>query len=452
MKRTGPILCAWVLCWFLQGIWVRAEAITPSSNLVCEAEEFRIVKPGWRAEKYGANYYVGTFGNTFLSRKAFLGAPEQCEQAVASFQVEIPVAGHYLALVRYEAAYRFETRFRLVVEQQGRKKLDRLYGALANVKVWPFGKRLTNETAWSWGASENIVWEGHDASVELEAGPAVLTLIAERQPEPAARRNIDLVMLTADKAEVQRRIQKEGYLPLDGLLTQAGDLYLKLFDTRPTRNLDSGSLSSAPLTLTIPNGTEHSPYWVHQRAWKTKTVSVESGAASDWIEVGSLLDSLNDGQWQLNAKSAGPRHYSLEFAVKSAAGKLNSIRRFDDLTTDISLAYDADTRYSKRIRASDELLFELVDYLKRHPVRGKAPERTLIFGTTFQARPRAPEYMAALAEFQKLMGATALWTGSHDDIPMDGLLRGYIDVRGKDPKQLESYCEKLAAEGRAERI
>ena len=44
---------------------------------------------------------------------------------------------------------------------------------------------------------------------------------------------------------------------------KAADLYLKLHVGR----------DSAPLTLNIPAGTEHSPYWVHQRNWKAKTVS-----------------------------------------------------------------------------------------------------------------------------------------------------------------------------------
>ncbi len=433
MKQSTLIL---TLCLLL------GSASAKGDTIICEAEEFQAVKPGWRAEKYGANYYVGTFGNTFLSRKAFLGAPEQCPRSAASLRVEIPLAGHYLALVRYEAAYRFETRFRLVIEQQGRTKFDRLYGARENVKVWPFGSRLTNEASWYWGASENIVWEGHEAQVELDAGSATLTLIAESQPEPAARRNVDVVMLTTEAADIQRRIQKEGYLPLDGLLTQKGDLYLKL----------QNYPDAAPLTLNIPNGTEHSPYWVHQRQWKPKVVSAGPGESSEWIEVGSLLDSLNDGQWQLSAKAQGTRHYSLDFAIKNAAGEFQSIRRFDNLTRDISLAYDADTRYSKRIRPAEEVLFSLVDYLKNHPVRGQAPTRTLIYGSTFPARPADTEYTAALKDFQQLIGATALSTGSHDDTPLDGLLRGYIDVREQGPKQLESLCQKLAAEGRADRI
>lgn len=419
-----------------------AEQVAAGKTLIFEAEDFRIGRGEWKRQKYGDNYYVGTFADTFLSRKAFLGAPEQCKASSASLRIDVPTAGRYFALVRYEAAYRFETRFRLVIEQNGNKKFDRVYGARENIKVWPFGKRLTNEVAWYWGASENIVWEGHDAAVELEVGAAVLSLIAEGQPEPAARRNIDVVMLTRDADEVQRRIQKEGYLPLDGLLTQAGDLFLKLHNAS----------DSAPLTLNIPNGTEHSPYWVHQRNWKPKIVTANPGESSDWIEVGSLLDSLNDGQWQLSVKKNGPVRFDLEFAVNSGGGRRKTIWRFENLTNDVSLAYDADTRYSKRIRTTEEVLYELIDYLKKHPIHGSAPKRTLIYGSTFPAQPKNAKYTAALGEFLKLMGATALSTGSRDDTPVDGLLRGYIDVRGQNPKQLEAFCQKLSAEGRTERI
>src|SRR5206468_848051 len=121
-------------------------------------------------------------------------------------------------------------------------------------------------------------------------------------------------------------------------------------------------------------------------------------------------------------------------------------------TNDISLAYDADTRYSRRIRSNEEVLTGLVDYLKNHPVHGVAPKRTLIFGNTFPARPNDPKYTAALNEFLALMGATALSTGSREDTLKDGLVRGYIDVRDQSPSQLEASCQKLAAEGRAERI
>ena len=70
-------------------------------------------------------------------------------------------------LVRYEAAYRFETQFRVVVQQDDRQLLDRMYGARDNLKVWAFGQKLKREVGWEWGANENVVWEGHDAFVDL---------------------------------------------------------------------------------------------------------------------------------------------------------------------------------------------------------------------------------------------------------------------------------------------
>src|SRR5260221_10808764 len=174
----------WIGVWAvgLAGIFVctsAARAAEAASTVIAEAEEFKIVSPGWEAKKWGTNYYAATIANTFLSRKAYLGAPEQCDRTEATMEITVPKAGIYLALVRYEAVYRFETQVRLRVTQGGKVKLDRLYGARENVKIWAFKEGLKKEAAWSWGPVENVVWEGHDAGVELEAGPARLTLIAD---------------------------------------------------------------------------------------------------------------------------------------------------------------------------------------------------------------------------------------------------------------------------------
>lgn len=408
-----------------------SQPVAPVSDttVVAEAEEFQIKSPGWQARPFGTNYFAATFANCFLSRKGYLGAPEQCEPSEASIVAQVPKAGKYLALIRYEACYRFETQFRLVVEQNGQKKLDRLYGARDNLRIWAFRQQLKKEVAWDWGAGENMVWEGHDAFVQLDAGPARLTLIAGKQPELAAKRNVDLVMLTSDIAQVQMRIEKENYLPLDGMLTQAGDVFVKLHNR-----------GAADLKLNIPNGTEHSPYWVHLRNWKPITLDAKPGAATDWVEVGQLLDTLSDGQWELSTKG-GP--YDLEFGLKDAAGKIAVIRRFDNLQGNVVLAYDGDTRYTRRIRLADDVLYELVDYLKKHPVKGAAPKRTLIYGYTFNAKPNDAKYTAARAEFIRLMGATGLGQEPGSEELKDGLVRGYIDVRGVPTPKLEEYCKKL---------
>lgn len=407
--------------------------------ILCEAEEFQVVAPGWEAKPWGTNYYAATLANTFLSRKAYLGAAEQAEQAVAAVDVVVPAAGRYLALVRYEAAYRFQTQFTLRVEQQGQVKLERLYGARENNKIWAFGNQLKPEVAWSWGAVENVVWEGHDAAVELAAGPARISLIAGKQPEPAAKRNVDLVLLTRDTADVAARIAKESYLPLDGLLTQSGDVFLKLHN----------AADGVAMTLTVPPSTEHSPYWIHQRTWKPAAIKAEPGQTTDWIEVGGLLDSLNDGQWKLVAAPAAALHYTVEIGLRSAAGQIDSLAKFERRGPMLELAYEADTRYSRRIRAAEDVLYDLMSYLKQRPQSGAPPRRTPVFAYTFDAKPDDAKYTAARDELVRMFGLslTENVAAGEPSAP-----RGYIDVRGQTPEQLDATGRQLAAENKADKI
>jgi hypothetical protein len=411
-----------------------ALTVQPDGLYVCEAEEFQVAAssgdgpvPGWQARRFGENYYAATFANCFLSRKAFLGAPEQCDETIAAVDVEIEQAGRYLVLVRYEAAYRFETQFRIRVEQAGRTVLNRLYGARSNTKIWAFREGLKTEVAWSWGAVENVVWEGHDAFVALRPGRATIRMIAGRQPEPAARRNVDLVMLTTDAEQVKMRIEKENYLPLDGLLTQSGDVFLRVTNR-----------GQQPLVFTgraAPGGgnwQQHSPYWVHLRNWKIPSIEVEAGKRTDWIEVGGLMDSLADGQWSWTGN--GP--YVAEFGVKDAAGQIVPLAEFTG-QGDLKLAADADTRYSRRLRTQDAVLYDLLADLKQaNPSpHGRAPRRTPIYASTFEALDQG-KHAAAVAEFKRLFSLSDTGADAAGG-------RGYIDVRGVATDKLAEYCQKL---------
>jgi hypothetical protein len=417
-------------------------AAETDGTIIAEAEEFKPVGDpsggkGWQAKNWGENYYAATFANTFLSRKAFLGAPEQVGKSEATITVEVPKAGHYLALARYEAAFRFETQFKVRIEQAGKVKLERLFGARDNVKIWAWkggdGKgSLRTEIGWYWGAVENVVWEGHDAGVDLEAGPATITLIADKQPEPAAKRNVDLIMLTSNIAEVNDRIAKEGYLPLDGMLTQAGDVFMRI-----TNN------GTGALTVTAPPGRDHSPYWIHIRNWKPQAVAVEPGKTSGWTDVGCVLDTLNDGQWSLTAAPAVKDQavsYKVEFALKTPAGKFESIGTFPSTSLTLDLAYDGNTRYTKRVRTIDHVLYDLADYLKKNPVPGDGPKRTIVYAATFDPRPGDAAYTKALAEF----GASFPLTGpGGESTTPDGKPSGYIDIRGVTAEKLEEYFAKF---------
>ncbi len=426
----------------------RAGPVAPISDttVVAEAEEFRVESPGWRARPFGTNYFAATFANCFLSRQAYLGAPEQSPRTSATIEVQIPKAGSYLALARYEAAYRFETIFRLVVEQGGTRRLDRVYGARDNTKVWAFRQELQKEVSWEWGASDSIVWEGHDAAVDLDAGVARLTLIADGQPEPAARRNVDLVMLTSDKEQVKTRIATEGHLPLDGMLTQAGDVFVRVHNRA----------GGPQVTLTVPNGIEHSPFWSHLRDWKPKTIRAEPGHSTGWHEVGSLLDTLSDGQWRLTAEATGDARtppaepvFDIEVGVRAASGGIESIRRFSGVGKSIELVYFGDTRWSRRVGLADDVLHDLVAWLEAHPARGVAPRRTPVFGITFDAHPDDGRYQAAVMRFADLMGATGLGQGDFGTLGVAaGRPTGDIDVRGVETPRLEQHLAETKASGK----
>jgi hypothetical protein len=399
--------------------------------VVVEAEELQVHSPGWRALPYGTNYYAATFANTFLSRQAYLGAPEHGPLTEAGVDIRVPTAGRYLALVRYEAAYRFETRFRLRIEQANQTRLDRLYGSLDNLKVFAFGTGLQRDHINDWGGADSIVWEGNDAYVDLQPGVAHLTLVADDQPEPAARRNVDVIVLTTDEEDVKTRLAKEPYLPLDGLLTQAGDAFLRVHNHGPAMKIHVG------------NGAEHSPYWVHIRDWKPLDLEVGAQQVTDWVEVGSLLDSLSGGQWAPTVTSKEPASYDLEFGIRDEYGRIESVRTLPGAPQDRTwLAYSGDLRYSRRIRAQEEALDGLIDALKATPVHGRPPTIVPIYGYSIDKTNRDPAFQAKVDEFVQLTGANRVTTTTITTSPA---LR-MMNWRGIPPAQMDAECKKLRAQ------
>ena len=91
------------------------------------------------------------------------------------------------------------------------------------------------------------------------------------------------------------------------------------------------------------------------------------------------MDTLNDGQWNFT----GNGKYRAEFAVKGAHGKLAPIAAFEGEGA-LRLAADADTRYSRRLRTQEQVLFDLLAEVKKEPLRGRLPTEPLIYGKTIK--------------------------------------------------------------------
>ena len=376
------------------GLASLAQTAPPPVRLIAEAEDFTIkdrapargqAAAGWGVLPYRENYYASTFAITFLSRMGCLSAPEQLpagKTTVAEQQVTIPAAGDYRVLARYEQPYHYSCEFTVEVVQQNKVVGRHLFGRLEDPKIWGLnrGQEAPMVRYW-WGGTDNIVWQ-NPGSVKLAAGPATLRLIAGTQTDGgkprvnAAKRNIDVVMLTTDVQGIEEQ-KKVWQLPMDGWLTLEGDLYVRF--TNPKDGLGP----CVPL-VTAQYGEQHSPwYGVHKRDWtatkvlksgtlpdpnpvlttgprsgrvkakllaptldpamftvtdeKTKKTSVvipdteylQPGDASGWVPAGQVMDSLHNYMWAPAATyQAGVKGIDLqvEFAVPDGKGGLKTVR------------------------------------------------------------------------------------------------------------------------------
>lgn len=356
-------------------------------RLLAEAEDFKIEKGAWKVVPYRENYFASTFAITFLSRMGCLGAPEQVEkgkEAAASQVINIPYDGEFEVLARYEQPYNFSAEFAIEIVQNGKVVDRKVCGRLQDPKIWALNghQRVPMERYW-WGGTDNIVWQ-NPGSVKLGRGQATIRLIAGPQMDGdkprinAAKRNVDMICLTNDKAGMEAQ-KGTNYLEFDGWLVQDGDLFVRI--TNPKDGLGP----CIPVIAPSPSG-QHSPYYIHIRDWPTTKILksgrlvdatkytlagprseavkssllaptldpgkftkpsdpnnpnspptmvipdneyLQPGDRSGWVPIGQVLDALHNSQWIPEASykdKVEGLHLKLEFAVSDGRGGLKIIK------------------------------------------------------------------------------------------------------------------------------
>ncbi len=354
-------------------------ALAPASNaqeklpvrLFAEAEDFAVKSPGWSVLPNRDAYFSCTFAVTFHSRMACLGAPEQLpagKKAVAEKIVQIPYADTFDVMARYEQPFQFSCEFTVEVEQNGKVVASLPFGRLSDPKIWGLNghKRVPMER-YSWSGTDNIVWQ-QPGTVKLAAGPATLRLIATGQMEGkderpnAARRHVDVVCLTNDKAGAAAQA-KTNYLEFDGWLVQDGDLFVRF------TNPKDAAAPVVPVVAPFDQG-QHSPYYIHIRDWPTTTVLksgravsatkyqiagprslqvkpealapvvplpkvipddqyLKAGESSGWVPMGQSVDALYHCQWFPRVQSKGKSgevYLRLEFGIPDGKGGLKVVK------------------------------------------------------------------------------------------------------------------------------
>ncbi len=438
------------------------EPARPAVRLFAEAEDFTARGEGWSVMPFRENYFASTFAISFLSRMGCLSAPEQMpadRAAVAEQQIEVPVADTYEVLARFEQPFQFACEFTVEIEQGGNVVFSQVFGRLEDPKIWAFNRHVQKpmERYW-WGGTDNIVWQ-HPGAAALAAGPATIRLIAGPQMDGdkvrvnAARRHVDLVMLTNDRDGMEAQ-KKTRYLAFDGWLVQDGDLHVRI--------TNRGETPAVPELAPFAQG-QHSPYHVHVRDWTGMRVlgkgrltgaagyvnagprsaavrpnllapeldpaaflppadpakpavkpapvipdaeKLQPGRTSGWIPMGRMVDALHDSKWVM--KTAAP--LELEFAVPDGKGGLRTVKKVAierDTTFELpgnvapnpELAKALQARWwLPEIRTQSEALTWLKGEVDKFPAVGRVPERLLVYNIGgFGSTPSTPEGRALMA-------------------------------------------------------
>ena len=367
-----------LLATFLLATIATAQTPPKPVRLIAEAEDFT-VKSGWQVTPYRENYFASTFAVTFLSRMGCLTAAEQ-GQAIAEQVVEIPAADEYQVLARYEQPYNFSCEFTIEIEQNGKVVARHELGRLTDPKIWPMNKnqRKPMERYW-WGNTDDIVWQ-NPGTAKLAAGRAILRLLAGPQTNPrAAKRSVDVIVLTNDKDGVAAQAKQRTYLELDGWLVQDGDLFVRFTNPKDAPG------PCLPVVAPYSQG-QHSPYYIHIRDWPTTRVLksgrlpdvtayeivgprslavradqlapivdptpftapadpkkpnapgkvvipiseyLQPGDVSGWVPVGQVLDALHNCIWfpqAIYTNKNAEVYLKLEFAIPDGRGGLRSVK------------------------------------------------------------------------------------------------------------------------------
>ncbi|MGC9316930.1 MAG: hypothetical protein ACP5KN_02700 [Armatimonadota bacterium] len=386
--RPAMIACpAFLAAVIVLSVATGAEA---QGRILLEAED---LDPGgaWQVRPWREAYFCASFANDFFSRQAFLDAPEQCARSVATAEVEVPATDRYALFARYACPYEHHVEFTVEIRQDGETVFSRRFGRLQSPRIWPFGGGVQPMASYSWGGGDNMVYEGGIAQFRLARGTATVSLIADAQPRPSAGRQVDMLLITPLDDEVTQRLEQWSYLPLDGLLTQAGEILMRV--SNPADGV-------APMLVELTT-TEHSPYWVHRRDWRrpmavgaegvvegerTEGNFLQPGQSSPWVEIGHRLDRLNESTLNVQviygSEDIAGTDAVFEFAVPTADGGLETVRRLRytaPSVTRLRFAVPGDIR-SVRIRTAEEDLEEILRYVRALPDEGQTPRHIGIRG------------------------------------------------------------------------
>jgi hypothetical protein len=366
MRVAARILIGCVFCLPLLLLLSPPTGAHPAFKLApavaIEAEDFK-VESGWKVIRNGqGNYMVDIIGFNHISGERLLGIDSKNSTASAFADITVPETGSYRLWVRYEYPAFCETRFRVVVQQNGRDVLDLIMGKKDSSRQ-AFGEllpRAQHDPAWGpEGVMEESVTIG-----ALKKGPARIYLKGTTQPQTpgvSANRNIDLVYLTRDTTDAwlkHYRTRTNLYPILDAFRDTRGPRYEVRFTNRAAKPAD---YHITHVYNRIPWGTSEG----------AEVRGIAPGKSSGWVG----LRSQDTAHFSLVRFTSSAGAFELE--VRPLGGAVErTLKGESPLQVYLPPYPGKGDKATTPIEAIDAILAEL----KRVPAIGKKPTKPLCYG------------------------------------------------------------------------
>jgi hypothetical protein len=354
------------------------------ARIVLEGEDFTPVGPGWQPIAVGrGNYMVDAIGASHISAGTLLHAPASAIGAQAVLDTSVSKAGQYHLIARYEYPFRdYHVRMAVTVEQPDQPLARLEIGAPGATRGWFFG---VNDTPWHDDPHgvEGLVTES--AALDLVAGPAHVTLEVLDGSEPAADRNLDLLLLTTDTDETYRTRGTRAYPILDEIgLATAGRVFMRV-----TNPADSGESLNLEARYTINRVPWTLPSLVIDKTGISRSSGkpqrLEPGERTPWFDI-SCRDTTHPAHLQINQiNNSQNRRATLLVELAGAASDsaiLKTIEYREENNSRLLLNLPPyPDRAPQRIETGEETLDRIVGALQASPAPvGQIPVRTLVYG------------------------------------------------------------------------
>ena len=391
---------------------------TGPTVIIAEGEKFVPQdENGWEVTHQDDSYASHTYGGMWVAHGAGLGAPARNTGSVAVQTVEVPTAGEYRIWSKYQAPPYFNYLHRIDVLQDGRTLYSCVYGREKTDRLWSFSAS-SNVLWWPWGVDHDAA-EAPKQMVKLSKGKAGIRLTTVPNPEPAADRFVDFVVLTTSPEDsyVGHKPYRVG-TPFANEALAATRLFMRFQNTAGTA-----------AKLEVRRAGHFQPNYGGAKAQYPGT-DVKPGEWSRWFNIGPFCRLVhNEGLWlTLGEADEFPVQVARDLEGKDLVGDLK-VRNGEAINIPVEITWKKDAR----VRTSREHAKEVIALTKtwRKANGGKKPEQILFYGA-FRGKG---DWIMKLKDS---LGYNTLLPDEYEHVKCDGLY-----AHAGNPDRIRKFAESL---------